>query len=545
MRDRRAELRFHPAMLATLVVLVMVAFALGYRHGVTTWEKDFVANYEKSRGHERHVADMLQICGNEIFALSANVSSNNGTLDDVQNENAGIEEEMRKLSQEFKVATDAVDKCQAEIAIISEGEAKQGGVPNVEVTAAENELRRLSELLGNLTEGEGMHRVHIHRSLASIRKVYKLLCGNFPGCTVLSDEFLLLRWKEDLHNSLQRWMLMEAERMQRMGWRYNKEDPGDKGAIYFAEGEERKTLTFFGRTGRPALLFGQDKELQVVVATALERVLLLQQFAFCAYRNNNPNITFPSIFQWSVSSESTTAALHDLVETPLVIFCMDCAEVKNTSEFVRSCLQDSGGNNGYGERDYWAVRSMLLPHPGVVQDAKNFYTAHTLTARKVLAVLAHNPVEDCLALLGEPRGNHFLYLVANFPEERKRFESHVSNNTLHQCSPTAAQLVQRITQVIEEEKLSDATPGFDTIYVSASSEMRKELKRLEKKPAWWSMTLFRQDEVSSAHEELVELTVVSRAGALLVSPFLASSRYVVESFLLSHGLQPMSRVWFF
>ncbi|RNF05352.1 uncharacterized protein Tco025E_07791 [Trypanosoma conorhini] len=548
MRDRRVELRFHPAMLASLVLLVMIAFALGYRHGVTTWERDFLSKYEKSRGQERHAAAMLEACGNELSLLSANVSSNNETIDAVQNDNAKIEEEMKRLSQEFKLATDAVDKCRAEITIVGEGEPKQGGAPNAALTAAEGELRRLTELLGNLTQGEGMHRVHIHQSLASVREAYRLFCSNMPGCTLLSDESLLLRWKEDLDNASQRWVGTEADRMRRMRWRYDKADPKDREAIYLPEGEEgegRKQLTYFGRTGSPALLFGQDKEPQVVVATVLERVLLLQQFALCAYRNNEPNVTFPSIFQRKLNVESTTAALHDLVETPLVTFCMDCAEMENASEFVRSCLQDSAGDAGYGTRDYWAARSMLLPHPGVVQDAKSFLTAHALTARRLLAVLAHNSVEDCLALRGEPRGDHFLYLRANFPEERRRFEAHVSNNTLHQCSPTAAQLVQRITQVMEEGKLKGAGSGFDAVYVSAPSEMWREIKRLATKPAWWDVALFRPEEPAGAHEELVDLTVVSKADAVLVSPFLAPSRYVVESFLLSHGLRPASRVWFF
>ncbi|ESS67899.1 hypothetical protein TCDM_03412 [Trypanosoma cruzi Dm28c] len=546
MKERSAELRFHPAMLAMLMMMVMIGFALGYHHGVKAWEKDFVNKYEQSHGRELHAGSMLGVCSDELFLLSNNVSSKNQTIHAVQNENAGIEQEMKKLSQEFKSVTDLVDKCRAEITIIGEEGSRRDGDPHLELKAIENELRVLRELLSNLTEGEGMHRVHIHGLLGSMREKHKHFCGRLPGCTLLSDESILRRWKEVLYNSSQRRMLKEADRMRRMKWRYDKQTPQERESIYFSEREEGgKAPTYFGRTGNSSLLLAQGQMSQVVVSTVLERVLLLQRFALCAYRTNNPNITFPSIFQWSASSENTVADLRDLVETPLLTFCMDCTEVEITSDIAQLCLKAPEGENGYGKRDFWVMRSMLLPHSGVVHDAKNFYTAHALTNRKVLAVVAHNSVRDCLAHFDDPRGDHFLYLLANFPEGRTRFENHVSNNTLHQCSPTAAQLARRITQVLEEGKLDGVNSSFDAVYMSVSSEIWKELRGLEKELPWWGMALFRQGEIASAHDELVDLTIIGRAHGILVSPFLAPSQYVLESFLLSHGLQPMGRVWFF
>ncbi|PWU83217.1 hypothetical protein C3747_926g2 [Trypanosoma cruzi] len=167
-------------MLAMLMVMVMIGFALGYHHGVKAWEKDFVNKYEQSHGRELHAGSMLGVCSDELFLLSTNVSSKNQTIHAVQNENAGIEQEMKKLSQEFKSVTDLVDKCRAEITIIGEEGSRKDGDPHLELKAIENELRVLRELLSNLTEGEGMHRVHIHGLLGSMREKAQTLLRQAP-----------------------------------------------------------------------------------------------------------------------------------------------------------------------------------------------------------------------------------------------------------------------------------------------------------------------------------------------------------------------------
>ncbi|KEG13290.1 hypothetical protein DQ04_01101110 [Trypanosoma grayi] len=545
MKEHRSELRLHPVLLATLVTTVIVCFALGYRHGSNAWEQQFMATYSEHQGRERHVVAMLENCDNELTMLKGNVSSKNETINSIISENMEMENKILKLTREYDRVNDADEKCRTELTVLEQEYGKGGDMPSAAVKGAETDLQTLRNTLNKLTGGEGMHGVFLHESLKNIRQTHRRLCAFRPGCTLLSDDSLLEKWKEVISGAPVLRQQREANTTQRMLWRYNEGAPQDKAAIFLPDKEEAKVPTYFNRSGDSPVLVGQETDSREVVATAVERIQTVYDVALCAYHRNDPNASVFSTFRWNEDTERNAAALQDLVQTPLVTFCMDCAPSESSGEFWRTCQGAAGDDDFYGKRNFWVTRSMVRPCPDVVRDAKNYYTGNTLTGRKVLAVVARNSVKDCFTHRDEPRGNHFLYLLANFQEEKQHLESHVSNDTFFQCSPSVAQLVQRITEVLEEETQNVMGKAFDAVYISLPAKTLQELKVLDSKPAWWSIAHFRSGEVDSAHDELVDLTIASQAYGLLVSPFLAPSQYVVERFLLLHKLQPMNRIWFF
>ncbi|KAH9601736.1 hypothetical protein LSM04_006861 [Trypanosoma melophagium] len=544
MKGHRAELRFHPIVLTSLVVAVIVCFVLGYNQGAGAWERQFMAVYNQQQGRERHLSSMYEACHSELLALSGNVSTNNNTIHADLSENSDMEQKIRGLSQTFEELTKEHVKCQAEVAAITRDDSmEEVSTKRTSGSQVETELRALRQSLHNLTEGAGMHTATILNSLRVLNQAYKELCSTLPGCTLLTDESLIQRWKEALYKLHILRREKEETSMKRMLWQYDARDLTHKDTVFLPKDEETEVPTYFERSGNPLVVLGQETEPRIVVATTLQRIHALQQAAFCAYNRRDPNVTVSFAFLWKINDAGGISSLHDLVQTPLVTFCMDCVGVENSTEFWQSCQAATGDDGLYGKHHFWAARSMVRPHPAVVREAKN-YTKHMMRNKKVLAVVAHNSVSECIASRDEPRGNHFLYLLANFPQERKQFETHVSNETIFQCSPTPIQIVQRIKEIIEHAKHEGDGNDFDAVYLSVPVEMMHDLQALEEKPEWWEKIIFRV-EVESAHEELLDLTIASLADTILVSPYLAPSQYVVESFLLQNGLRPGGRIWFF
>ncbi|ORC92285.1 uncharacterized protein TM35_000044990 [Trypanosoma theileri] len=544
MKNNRSELRFHPLVITTVVVGVILCFALGYNHGAGAWERQFMAVYNQQQGRERHLSTMYEACHSELLTLSGSVSTNNNTLHAELSENTDMEEQIRTLSQTFEGLTKEHAKCQTEVAGLIQDTSADDIQPGAAGTETEKDLHSLRQSLHNLTEGAGMHTAALLDSLRVLMDVYKELCSSLPGCTLLTDESLIQQWREMMNSVHLIRQEKEETDMKRMLWQYDANDLTHKNTVFLPKDEEKEVPTFFERSGNPLVVLGKEQEPRIVVATTLQRIHALQQAAFCAYNRRDPNVTVSFAFLWKVNDISGISALHDLVQTPLVTFCMDCVGVENSTEFWQQCRDATGDDEFYGKRNFWAARSMVRPHPAVVQEAKN-YTKFVLKDKKVLAVVAHNSVNDCIERIHEPRGNHFLYLLANFPQEKKQFETHVSNDTIFQCAPTPTQIVQRITEIMENVK-QDGKGGeeFDVVYISVPVEMMHDLRALEVKPKWWEKTIFRV-EVESAHEELLDLTVAGLADTILVSPYLAPSQYVVESFLLKNGLRPDGRIWFF
>ncbi|KPA86075.1 hypothetical protein ABB37_00342 [Leptomonas pyrrhocoris] len=575
-RSRQARhLTFHPIVIASAVVFVVLFLALGYHTGVNDVE----------RAHRQKLSEVTHILeGQQILLKRCNKQLENFTKEDARSDShvrtlraalRELQKEQNEVQATYKGLDEQNNKCELdragmEMRLDALGTEAAQNRQKVEDTVKEVDALQVSIM--HITRGEGMSVVLLNEVLNSLRASYESTCRNLPGCVVMTDEDLLkLRVEDNRTEDEIRAFLERDAAAQKSLVNSLQGSSANLAGIYFLPtvDEERQWdtkahyPTYFKRNTLQRPLRGV-KTNSSRVRTAGNVVKILEtysDYAMCAYRYNNPRFSFQSFFEYTpddaaaVPGQTTrplAAFLHKLIVSPLLLYCTQCDANMWRQQYRLACFKNRmSALHNYGTHDFWVVRSMIQAAPSVQTEALNFYASHEAEKQRVLAVVLHLASErdrqDCDRAAIEEYGIHYQYLTANFPRDAA-LQTHIADERGAQCSPTPAQVIEHIGRV-----RNTAAYPFDKVYLSVSAEMRSNMVALLKErggaellalllPAY---TNPQKEADTPGFAELVDLEIASRATDILVSPFMRASRYVTEEFLLRHKLNASGHVWVF
>ncbi|KPI86195.1 hypothetical protein ABL78_4748 [Leptomonas seymouri] len=574
MRSRSRQvphLIFHPIAIASIIVFVVLFLALGYHTGVKHVEQAHqprLSEIERDLGHQ---LAQLASCNKQMEALTSEVSRSNFHVKALRRAVKELQQEQNKIQATYKLLNEENNECElarADMMKRIEDLDLEDAQKRRKVEELAWEVEALQMSVTQITRGEGMSIVLLSEVLKTLRAMYEATCSKLPGCVELTDEDLLELRVENNRTEEIREFLERDVGAQRSLANSLQVSSADRDGIYFLPtvDEERQWDTkahypsYFKRTITQKPLRGV-KESSNTTYPAGNVVRMLEaysDYAMCAYSYNNSQFSFQSLFEYTPNDSTapqpahpTYAFLHKLIVSPLLQYCTQCDAHVWTQQYRLACSRSRVLTlRSYGTHDFWVVRSMIQAAPLVQKAALNFYVDHAIENQGVLAVVLHlssKDREECDRAATSEYGIHYQYLMANFPDDAA-LKAHNSRERSVQCSPTAIQIIEHIVYV-----LKTTTNRFDKIYLSMSAETRGNVVALLNQrgdtellslllPAYANPN----EEVSTpGFTELVDLEIASRATYILVAPFMHSSRYVTEQFLLRHRLNPSAHVWMF
>lgn len=584
---RQGALRLHPIGLLTIVVLVALCFAGGYHSGSSSSEIILRHALQNATRYDKELAQSLHLCHQRSEEHVKAIMTSSKELQTLASELHSLRHRMDMRGAEYRAKFDEGEKCEQEKAIWAARRAERrasDAQKMVEIEDLTSTIDELQDRLASLTQGGGMAAVYLSQRAASFRRSYVNHCNRFPGCVVLTEEELLAKWGTSLD--------APAPVSADMG--------GDWGKIVFARtldytasyGEE--PLWFFGRAAgeEPVNLTSAETDthhlgaepwsLPVGYYSTIAGLEQLLDYSLCAYRIQNANLTFPTLYipppdeRNSVdASVSPQGYLHQLVRTPLVRFCVGC----DASEWRHTFLAVCGGEtatsrSNYGTADYWAVRRMQQPSVRTLRRVQHIYEANDLAQRGFLAVDATQRGLRCERIGTESSGRgrgmwgnwgaggrggllqrmrapstvHADFLRARYPAYGSLAPP--PGDVFSRCSPSAIQLLERVAQVLRQQ-LPTRVPAV--VYVVTDSdefgaELQSELRQRESLLAGVKLELVTtllshgndgkgEKQVSELQgDETVAWEVAARAAVLLLNSFSPVSRRIQEGYLLHHNL---------
>ncbi|XQJ31090.1 hypothetical protein NXY56_007198 [Leishmania guyanensis] len=567
-----SSLLFHRIGLAS-AILVVVCLALGYHTGYRNTEHWFQPRLVELRTLERKLKVALRMCKDETQTLISSEQLKNSRVREMIRVVAELEADQRKEEDVYKTIEMKRENCtatQAQLHRQVEEQSESDALLRLEVEELKDGIDTLQVSIKKIMHGERIPIVMLNQGLQRLRFLYADKCRLTPGCVELTDAELIERWgKATADEAIIKEFVERGEEAQRT--MVNNTFPGASGNMTdivlqptLLE-EENTSLTskvplFFNRSTYETPLCGVDKGaaslLPIRVVTALEQ---FTDYAFCAYRYHNPNFTFQSAFTYSSDTMSRqeqepkkgiVTYLHELVVSPLLRFCIDCKFDTREMNYRLACLTDRVHSH-YGTHDFWAARSLIQASPSVQDAAFRYYEAQNWHRKKILAAVLHQAIHhdglQCDNLVGRQYGLHYQYLQSNYPNITA-FQQHISDEHRLQCSPSLEMVIEYIQKV-----RSQAPYTFDHVYLSMAKEQRSTLESLLRvNDATQLLPLllpvYTNAETEAAKPgftELVDLEIAGRATDILTNPFLSSSRYVTEIFLLRNNLAPGGHVWTF
>ncbi|KAG5466189.1 hypothetical protein LSCM4_01333 [Leishmania orientalis] len=570
-----SRLTLNPLGLACATVFIVTCLALGYHIGVRNTEHGFQPRLAELRALERELKAALVMCKGETQKLINSERLNNDRVREIGQVVAALEADQRLEEDAYKTIEMKRENCsvtQEQVRRQVEEQNENHTFVRLEVEELKRKIDVLQVSIERITRGEGMSIVMLNQGLQRLRFFYASRCLRIPGCVELTDRELIERWgNATADEAIMREFVERDEEAQRTLANNTFEGPSANTThIVFQPtlAEEGDALTvskapaFFNRSIYDKPLRGVDRGavslFPIRIATAFERLV---DYGLCAYRYHNPNFTFQSAFKYLSHTTSLqerqpserkkdVTYLHELVVSPLLRFCVDCNSAAWTEHYRLACLRDRVQSH-YGTHDFWAARSLIQPSPSVREAAFRYYEVREWHRNKILAVVLYQSVSrdrsQCDSLADRKYGLHYQYLKANYPHE-KALQQHISEERHLQCSPPLEMVIEYIQKVRHQ-----ASYAFDHVYLSMPEEQRSTLESLlsvndstQLMPLLLPAYTNRDTEAKTpGFTELVDLEIAARATDILVNPFLSTSRYVTESFLLRNKLAPGGHIWTF
>ncbi|GET92664.1 hypothetical protein, conserved [Leishmania tarentolae] len=559
-----SRLALHRIGAVSVIILIMVCLACGYHTSVFNTGRNFQMRVMKLSAMESETQKRIN-----------SERLNNKCLSEMLDAVAALEVEQQTEESIYKALEMKHENCtvaHAQMLRQLEESNERDTLTRLEVEELKRDIDALQLSIQKLTRGEGMYMVMLSQGLQQLRSFYTNWCSRTPGCVELSDSELIERWgNATAAEAIMKEFVEQEEEAQRTTTNNSFQGPSASmidavlKPILMEEGDSltlSETLVFFNRSIYNKPLHGMDHIAVPLppmrVVTAIERFI---DYGFCAYRHHNPNFSFQSEFKYlsdTMSPRETApsenadgvASLHALVVSPLLQFCIHCNSTVWAEQYHLACLGSSVQSH-YGTHDFWVARSLIRASPSVQEAAFRYYKAQDWHKKKILAVVLHQSVNhdrvECDNVVDRKYGLHYQYLKVNYPNITG-LQQHISNDRGVQCSPPLEMVIEYI------QKVRDQAPYiFDHVYLSMAEDQRSTLESLLSAsdvmqlqplllPAY---TNAEAEAATPGFTELVDLEIASRATDILVNPFLSSSRYVTECFLLRNKLTPGNHVWAF
>ena len=580
-----AHLTFHPIVIASAVVFVVLFLALGYHTGVSQVEWEHELLLRKVTEALEPEKKKLATCFKQLDAVLGEVHKADSHVRALRKEVQERDKEQEGVHNAYKSLDKENTKCEVNRTEVEErirNFSREDEERRRTVEETEKEVDALQVSILYLTRGDGMSVALLDEVLRSLRASYAAKCHTTPGCVELTDEDLLQLRVEEHRSEEEIKAFLERDAAAQKSLANSLQGPSaNLSGMYFLptvaeepHWDAKAHYPKYFRRGINQKPLRGAKNSSAPVLTAGNVVQILEtysDYAMCAYRRKNSKFTFESFFAYIPGDTAAPAAgaaasagvvvkptsqisakLHKLIVSPLLRYCLQCNTHKWKQQYRLACFKNRMLDlANYGTNDFWVVRSMIQAAPSVQTAALNFYESHEAEKQRVLAVVLHlfseKDREDCDRAATQEYGIHYQYLTSNFPNDAS-LKQHVAADYNAQCSPTPAQIIEQIRNVC-----AAAENSFKKIYLSMSAEMRSNVLALMKEtgdtelqpllmPAFADPVT---EKTTPGFTELVDLEIASRATDILVSPFMRASRYVTEEFLLRHRLNPSGHIWVF
>lgn len=275
-----------------------------------------------------------------------------------------------------------------------------------------------------------------------------------------------------------------------------------------------------GGASSPSGAIAKRRPMRIPTSTTASAIRQLYSIALCAYKNHNPNFTFPHQFYRSpmtpgMKVSDALSSYTDIIDTPLLTFCTDCQDMRFTLLFLEACRGDTV-ENLYGGEAFWSMRSMIRFQPelvvaaqeqlerlGVTGTGKRNKATGTRAIRSLAIAFKQPPSlkSYCFAVQRRLPLRSYVWLTGNYPEAFAKttppfpaakpegengagvsapaeydepMNVEVNPELVdHQCFPGLDDLQRGVAMIAKntlwDEANPEETPQFDVIFISISS----------------------------------------------------------------------------
>lgn len=534
-RPGTSELAGQKRQVGLFLAVAAFIFFIGYSFGGTK-----AANSSEPTAKElHHQEDALERQQQECNKHHEQVMLAIGRLGEeegqVQDTHVSLEQQNRDLRETHAGQETQMAECETELDLAKTRWSEDDHVLAAKIKSLAEETETMEELLRDLTEGHGMRQVLLVQALEKQRKRNAWVRSRLNLTDAPPTEAALV----EKHNASIK--TMDENIRASIDKRVNTSLTEWEKFTYVAENHTAIFIDnhdLYGNVIRPRYFnrLMQDVRPGILrvapkpeLSTLSERLLSFMKPVFCAYRNDNPNFTFPDAFAWRHAED--VEQLHDIIDTPLVTLCNNCVTHHRSKLFRDACRNDSLTRH-YGSYDYWAARSMVRFQPTVENNAEAYITDHLMNPKTTLAVVYHaseKALQFCSSANRILPGPHYLMVRGGLSVD----VVHSSDDTEMRCAPSLAYLEQRIMEVLAESAKQSqiGISSITTIYISNEPEALAALRKVD----FGANVEVVAGEQHSAGQEAMDIVVAARMGYLLVSAYLPQSQVVTEQYLLNNA----------
>jgi len=300
---------------------------------------------------------------------------------------------------------------------------------------------------------------------------------------------------------------------------FRYEEKKNKGRIFIQskgkDGEYNRP-TWRGRVGTQPLkhgvMFGSKDAIETLDVTRQFRVLY--EYALCALGNNITKFIYPT--QFRRSPKGVTEMLHELVDTPLILFCDDCRPQHKTPEFKLLC-QGYSTEVQYGSHLFWRMRSRLSFNPKFLKLADSWLEKEGLALNRNGTLTVRFKQGEYVET-ARPQLSYSRLLKGRAKELGESKKDQV---------PGVDTALEAVNKVIAER-------GVHTVYLTsdAPSKIIEQFKNgVKAKIVRYPGTGQRTEDA------IVDIVIASRMESVIVNRFDITSTHIAEFFLLNNKLR--------
>ena len=521
-------------IIALFVGTAAIIFLLGYAFGGKTEKGKTEVSAKELHHQEEALEKQQQECNKHHDSVMEQIGRLGEEEATVQDTHRSLEDQNRDFKEEHNQQEVQIADCETELELASARWTEEDHKIAAKIKSLADETETMEELLRDLTDGFGMRQVLLSQALSKQRSRYAFLRSRLSLTDAPLSEASILE------KQLPSIKTMDEKLKERLDQQLNSTVTSWDKFTYVKENHTAifvDTRDLYGGVVRPRHFnrLMQDVRPGILlvtpkpkVATLSERLIMLSEPALCAYRNDNPNFTFPDLFAWR--HQEDVEHMHDIIDTPIVTFCTNCVTHSHTKSFIEACKSDRVRRN-YGSYDFWSMRSLIRFVPSVESAAEAFIFDHGINPKTSLAVVFHGSEKAVAMCEGASRilpGPHYLMIRGGLSME----VSHGTDDVELRCAPSLGYLEQRIREVLaEEQKKNPEGPNINTIYLSNEPEALTSLKKLD----FGQNVEIVTGEQHSGSQEAIDILVASRMAAVLVSAYLPQSQVVTEQYLLNNA----------
>ncbi len=525
--------------------MLLAVFFAGYRFGIRTETKAGNEAVIPLRAEERSWQDKLTKCHNDQHTFVTNDAVAKKKISELEEaarrqdlSNDEMYRRNEKLDTDSSVCT---GELQAQFAQWQESDEKLAA-----------RIREISDVNTNwrvqikrLTEVQAQSDMLLGMSLRRVREEnFRLRALLGQSATeqdpIVLENAVLEKWSPSIDTTT----LQEVREIST-----TENSTLKKSANIFVYNSSEHTELFFptvksdGSLSRPSY-FGREGTSEVTKGTILGikrrriysvafLVKALYNYGLCAYRNNNPNFTYPDTFYIKPNSSRTHAS--ELIDTPLLRFCIDCKRWANSTEFRLACLGDTVDFQ-YGTRDFWAVRSMIRYHSAFYQAAEDLQVnlglipdpgnapkkdgADPLAPGNYLAAIYRSDSAVQRRCTDGVWARHTEYITKRYP--KRNF--YLSGRTAPMCSPPVAVWCDSVKNFVIANNIT-------RVYVSTTQRASIELKKCQfPSNVDVSISTPRQRE---PEDQVLDQIILSKGQYLISDAYSDLAQVVTEAWLLN------------